>query len=233
MILVLWDIDRTLVYTGDIDRRVYTEAFTEAVGHPPRALPARGTGVTMPLAVRELLRANDIPERDRARLADRITAELPERLAAHRSLLTTAGIIMPGAVKALSAVQQAKHLIPTVVTGNLRKSAEVKLSALALIDYLDTDIGGYASDHPHRPALVRIAQDRASAKHGHRFTPATTVIIGDSLEDVRTGLEGGARVIAIASGTTSEKQLRSAGADHVLPDLTSTSTLLRLVDPML
>jgi phosphoglycolate phosphatase-like HAD superfamily hydrolase len=230
MILVLWDIDRTLVYTGDIDRRVYREAFTSVVGRPPAALPARGTGVTMPLAVRELLRVNQVPEQSVEVLAERIVSELPERLAGHRELLTKDGIIMPGAVDALATVQQAKHLIATVLTGNLRGNAESKLSALGLIGYLDTTIGGYASDDAHRPGLVRIAQDRAAAKHGHRFHRDNTVIVGDSLEDVRTGREGGARVIAVASGTTTEQQLRSAGAEHVLPDLTSPATLLRLID---
>src|SRR5690606_37983053 len=207
MILVLWDIDRTLLYTGDIDRRVYKETFTSVVGRPPAALPARGTGVTMPLAVRELLRVNQVPEQDVETFAARIVDELPERLAGHRELLFNDGVIMPGAMDALAAVQQAEHLIPTVVTGNLRGSAETKLSALGLIGYLDTTIGGYASDDPHRPALVRIAQKRAAAKHGGPFNRDNTVIVGDSLEDVRTGLEGGARVIAVASGTTPEQQL--------------------------
>ncbi|MFH8255256.1 HAD family hydrolase [Streptomyces roseolus] len=229
MILVLWDIDRTLVYTGDIDRRVYRETFTSVVGRPPTALPARGTGVTMPLAVRELLRVNHVSEKSVETLANRIVAELPDRLAGHRELLATEGVVMPGAVDALAAVQEAEHLIPTVVTGNLRGSAETKLSALGLIGYLDTDIGGYASDDPHRPALVRIAQDRAAAKHGGRFDRDNTVIVGDSLEDVRTGLEGGARVIGVASGTTIEEQLRAAGADHVVSDLSSARTLLRLI----
>ncbi|WP_432114719.1 HAD family hydrolase [Streptomyces sp. S1] len=228
-ILVLWDIDRTLVYTGDIDRRVYKETFTSVVGRPPAALPARGTGVTMPLAVRELLRVNQVPEQSVEVLAARIIAELPDRLASHRELLATDGIVMPGAVEALAAVQQAEGLIPTVVTGNLRGSAETKLRELGLISYLDTTIGGYASDDSHRPALVRVAQDRAAAKHGCPFSRDTTVIVGDSLEDVRTGLEGGARVIAVASGTTSEEQLRDAGAQHVLPDLTSVTTLLHLI----
>ncbi|MER7312714.1 HAD family hydrolase [Streptomyces halstedii] len=230
MILVLWDIDRTLVYTGDIDRRVYKETFTSVVGRPPTALPARGTGVTMPLAVRELLRVNRVPEQSVETLAASIIAELPDRLAGHRELLATEGVIMPGAVDALAAVQQAEHLIPTVVTGNLRGSAETKLSELGLVGYVDTTIGGYASDDPHRPALVRFAQDRAAAKHGGRFSRDNTVIVGDSLEDVRTGLEGGARVVAVASGTTTDQQLRDAGAQHVLPDLTHTASLLRLID---
>ncbi|CAM5409951.1 haloacid dehalogenase-like hydrolase [Streptomyces violaceorubidus] len=169
MVLVLWDIDRTLLYTGDIDRRVYKETFTSVVGRSPTALPARGTGVTMPLAVRELLRVNQVPEQDVETFAARIVDELPKRLAGHRELLVNDGVIMPGAVDVLAAVQQAEHLIPTVVTGNLRGSAETKLSELGLIGYLDTTIGGYASDDPHRPALVRIAQDRAAAKHGGPF----------------------------------------------------------------
>ncbi|MGQ5596836.1 HAD family hydrolase [Streptomyces sp. ESR1.13] len=230
MILVLWDIDRTLLYTGDIDRRVYKETFTSVVGRPPTALPARGTGVTMPLAVRELLRVNQVPEQDVEAFAARIVDELPERLAGHRELLVNDGVIMPGAVDALTAVQQAEHLIPTVVTGNLRGSAQTKLSELGLIGYLDTTIGGFASDDSHRPALVRIAQGRAAAKHGGPFNRDNTVIVGDSLEDVRTGFEGGARVIAVASGTTTEQQLRAAGAQHVLADLTSTTTLLRLIN---
>ncbi|MHC3394734.1 HAD family hydrolase [Streptomyces lavendulocolor] len=230
MILVLWDIDRTLVYTGDIDRRVFRETFTSVVGRPPTALPARGTGITMPLAVRELLRANEVPERSVETLAARIVAELPGRLSGYGEVLASEGVILPGAVAALDAVHQAEDLIATVVTGNLRGSAETKLSSLGLASYLDTTIGGFASDDPHHPALVRIAQGRAAAKHGGLFDRTNTVIVGDSLEDVRTGLEGGAKVIGVASGTTTTEQLRAAGAHHVLPDLTDTVTLLDLIN---
>ncbi|MFI1765232.1 HAD family hydrolase [Streptomyces sp. NPDC020800] len=228
--LVLFDVDRTLLYTGDIDRRVYRETFTDIVGRPPTALPARGTGTTMPLAVLELLRANHVPDRDVQAFAGRIVAELPVRLAEYRDLLVADGVVLAGAEAALAAVHQTEHLVATVVTGNLQGSAETKLSALGLIKYLDTTIGGYASDNPHRPALVRIAQDRASAKHGGQYRRSNTVIVGDSLEDVRTGIEGGARVIAVASGTTTAHQLRAAGAQHVLPDLTCATSLLQLIN---
>ncbi|MGW4442021.1 hypothetical protein [Streptomyces sp. NPDC004682] len=42
MILVRWDIDRTLLYTGDTDRQVYRELFEEVVGRPAEHLLARG-----------------------------------------------------------------------------------------------------------------------------------------------------------------------------------------------
>ncbi len=41
----------------------------------------------------------------------------------------------------------------------------------------------------------------------------------------QTGHEGGAKVIAVASGKTSEDQLRNAGAEVSLPDLTDTEAL--------
>lgn len=40
-ILVLWDIDHTLLYAGDIDQQVYREVFGDLVGGVPRKLPER------------------------------------------------------------------------------------------------------------------------------------------------------------------------------------------------
>ncbi len=61
------------------------------------------------------------------------------------------------------------------------------------------------------------------------FARGNTVIIGDSLEDVRTGLEGGAAVIGVASGKSSADELVDAGADVVVPDLTDVRDLLRVI----
>ncbi|MGW4287239.1 HAD family hydrolase [Streptomyces sp. NPDC004673] len=230
MILVLWDIDRTLLYAGDIDRRVYRELFEEVVGRPAERLPARGTGVTMPLAVRELLRVNSVELGRVEELAHEIVRRMPDQLGSHHDDLVRAGTVMPGAAAALAAVDQRPDLVPTVVTGNLQGSAEIKLKALGLDKHLDLASGGYASDNSHRPALVRVAQRRASARYGCDFTRETTVIIGDSLEDVRTGREGGARVIAVASGTTPRHELTAAGAHHVVPDLTDSAGLLELIE---
>ncbi|MFD6153535.1 hypothetical protein [Streptomyces sp. NPDC060243] len=75
MILVLWDIDRTLLYAEDTDRLVYREVFRSVVGCPATALPGKGTGVTMPLVVRELLTANGVREVDR--VAPLVVARVP------------------------------------------------------------------------------------------------------------------------------------------------------------
>ncbi|WSK72113.1 HAD hydrolase-like protein [Streptomyces sp. NBC_01276] len=50
-----------------------------------------------------------------------------------------------------------------------------------------------------------------------------TVIIGDSLEGVRTGIEGGALIIGVASGKTTVDELTEAGTDVVLESLEDTA----------
>ncbi|WP_406498317.1 haloacid dehalogenase-like hydrolase [Streptomyces sp. NBC_00846] len=229
MILVLWDIDRTLLYVGGVDRLVYQKVFEEVVGRRAQVLPARGTGVTMPLAVRQLLTDNGVADAVVDEHTRRIVQLLPERLADHADELRSEGVLMPGAVEALSAVSETAGLVPTVVTGNLRGSAETKLRTFGLHNYVDMEVGGYSSDDQYRPALVGVAQARARGKYGHEFTRDNTVIIGDSLEDVRTGRQGGARIIAVASGTTTADQLSLAGADKVLTDLNDAEAILAAI----
>jgi phosphoglycolate phosphatase-like HAD superfamily hydrolase len=48
------------------------------------------------------------------------------------------------------------------------------------------------------------------------------VLVGDTPLDVAAGREGGARVVAVATGHYDEDTLRAAGADVVLPGLGDT-----------
>lgn len=230
-ILVLWDIDRTLIYVGEVDRTAYREAFEEVVGRPATRFPARGTGRTMPRAIRGLLLDNGVCPEDVEQLLPRMLKAVPERLAAHEDDMRRDGVLMPGAREAVVAVARDERFVPTVVTGNLEPNARLKLRVFGLDAYLDPDAGAYASDDEHRPALVAVAQARAARRHGGPFTRENTVIVGDSLEDVRTGIEGGARVVGVAAGRTSAGALRDAGADVVLPDLTDVGRFLLAVHP--
>ncbi|MFB7630440.1 HAD family hydrolase [Streptomyces sp. NPDC056149] len=223
--LVLWDIDRTLLYVGNVDRRVYRETFAEVVGRPAEQLPARGTGITMPSAIQALLLDNGVPEPEVEALLPRMVELLPKRLADHMEDLQREGFLMPGAIDALRAVHDQPGLVPTVVTGNLKPNALIKLDAFNLTRFVDTEIGGYASDDAHRPALVGVAQRRAKARHGFAFDRASTIIIGDSLEDVRTGKDGDVAVIGVATGTTPAADLALAGADVVLDSLEDVERL--------
>jgi phosphoglycolate phosphatase-like HAD superfamily hydrolase len=95
--------------------------------------------------------------------------------------------------------------------------------------HIDLDVGAYGEDSTDRPPLVAMVQQRAAAKCGQAFTEQNCVIIGDNSHDVTAAHEGGASVIAVASGRDTIKQLREAGAGIVLPDLTSTAKVIAAV----
>jgi phosphoglycolate phosphatase len=61
------------------------------------------------------------------------------------------------------------------------------------------------------------------------FAENATVYVADSPRDVDAAKIGGARSLAVASGRASAAELREAGADAVLPDLTDTAGLVALI----
>jgi phosphoglycolate phosphatase len=225
-ILVLWDIDRTLLYAGDVDQQMYRELFADLVGGVPRRLPERGSGITTPIVLRRFFTENEVAAEQIDGLTRAAVRLLPRYLFRGRERLLTEGTVMPGAEEALRTVRDDPRFVSTVVTGNLRSTALIKLETFGLDVYLDLDSAGFASDDDHRPRLVGVAQERAGLRHGVRFSQANTVSVGDSLEDVRTAQLGGCQLLAIASGTTTAAELREAGADTVLEDLRDTAAVV-------
>jgi phosphoglycolate phosphatase-like HAD superfamily hydrolase len=139
------------------------------------------------------------------------------------------GRVLPGALNALQVLERVPVIAQSVLTGNTRASAQAKLKAFGLERYLDLEIGAYGEDDPVRAHLVAIARDRAYHKTRLTYTPATTVLIGDTPQDVIAGRDGGAHVIGIASGKSSATDLKAAGADIVFPDLTDSAALIRAI----
>lgn len=159
-------------------------------------------------------------------------AELATSLAARRDLLTTQGHLLPGAAESLAAIARLKNTVQSVLTGSSRPNATVKLRAFGLERYVDLSVGGFAGSEVYpKGALLRVARQKAEEKYGVSFAEAATVYIADSPRDVEAAMIGGARSIAVASGRASMTELRDAGADAVLPDLTDTASLVALVSP--
>jgi phosphoglycolate phosphatase-like HAD superfamily hydrolase len=126
--------------------------------------------------------------------------------------------------------RQAGRIHQSVLTGNIRSVAEVKLAALGLREWLDLCIGAYGDDHEDRTELVEVARRRAAAVHGRSaaaFDGTATVVIGDTPLDIAAALAAGARAVGVATGSYSARDLATAGADAVLPDLTDTAAVLR------
>jgi phosphoglycolate phosphatase-like HAD superfamily hydrolase len=159
----------------------------------------------------------------------RFTAALIAAYAGGLDLLRRQGRALPGAAAALAALAAEPEVVQSVLTGNVREVAAVKLAAFDLDRHLDLDAGAYGSDDARRGRLVAIARGRAAARHGPALAAASTILVGDTPHDVRAAREAGAAVVAVATGRSDQAELRAAGADVVLPDLSDTGRVVRLL----
>ena len=179
-LLVLWDVDYTLVSADGLGTRLYEAVFREMFG--------RELNVVAPMAGRT----------DRAIAGDTLA-------------LAAAGVRQ------------------SVLTGNLRPLAELKLRRAGLGDDLDLDAGAYGDVHEVRSELVAVARRAARRAYGVGFPGAATVLVGDTPLDVEAALATGARVVAVATGSYPASELAAAGASLVLPDLTDSARVVAAV----
>ncbi|NUR27730.1 MAG: HAD hydrolase-like protein, partial [Catenulispora sp.] len=140
------------------------------------------------------------------------------------------GRALAGAHAALAAIgATADGTRQSVLTGNVRSVAEMKLRAFDLHTWVDFGIGAYGDDEFERNALIPHAWRRAEAQYGQVYSAAQTVILGDTVRDVEAALAHDAAIVAVASGTTPAESLRAAGAQVVLGDLADTTAVLTAI----
>jgi phosphoglycolate phosphatase len=226
--LVLWDIDRTLIFAGGVDKGVWVDVCSELVGRPVTEL-AGTSGRTDPQILLDALLRAGVGEAEAQRLLPKALHMEVGRLAAKQHELRAKGHMMPGADAALAALSRSPGVVQSVLTGNVKPNAILKLATFGLDRYINFEVGAYGSDDGNRPNLVRLARQRASRLLKLDVDESTMVIVGDSLRDVEAGRVGGARVVAVATGRTDAEALQEAGAETVLADLADTDAVLRAV----
>lgn len=224
--LVLWDVDHTLMETGGVGAELFRAAFEEATGSP-LAQEVTVTGRTEPAIFREAAERQSIlwsPE-----LFDRYALLLARGYRERAGGMARRGRALPGAAAAVAALGRSGVVVQSVLTGNLREVAECKLGTFGLDGGLDLDIGAYGSDDTVRARLVGIARQRAATKYRTPFGAQTTFLVGDTPADVEAGHDGGARVVAVASGRNTAEELSRAGAEVVLPGLEDSDRFVRAI----
>ena len=232
MKLLLWDIDGTLVRTGDLGRDPFQRAIADALDRelePEFHRRVRMSGKTDPQIAREMLIEAEVHADDvDAHLPD-VLRRIEEHLLATEHLLQERGHATVGGEAVLAALAARDDVVQSVLTGNLAANAVVKLRAFGLDRYLDFDIGAYGSDHHDREELVPIALTKAAAKHGGEFLAEDTWVIGDTPRDFACAKAGGARCALVATGGFPREELEGLGADAVLDDLADTDAVVSLL----
>jgi phosphoglycolate phosphatase-like HAD superfamily hydrolase len=234
-LLVLWDIDYTLVNARGVGSELYTKVFTGLYGRP---LPQPGSmaGRTDRAIAREVLALAGLDGHDGMDGLDQqllvFQAALNDTAPAFAARARQVVTALPGAAAALAglaALAPGQGPVQSLLTGNIRPMAEIKLAAAGLTRHLDLEVGSYGDLHEIRAELVAPARAAAAAAYSQDFGGTATVLIGDTPLDVAAALATGARAVGVATGHFSTADLAAAGAHAVLPDLTGTAAVVSAI----
>jgi phosphoglycolate phosphatase len=227
MKLVLFDIDGTLLLSDGAGRRAIMRALDEVFG-VTGPTDYHFDGKTDPQIVRELMRMEGLgDEHIDARLAplfERYVECLHEELRApgHRPYA------LPGVPALLDALDDEAGVTLGLLTGNLRRGAEAKLTAVGL-DAERFRVGAYGSDHERRPELPAVAIARARSELGMEFRGSHVIVIGDTPADLTCGNGVGARAIGVATGRFSVADLSQHNPLAVFKDLSDTVAVVQAI----
>jgi phosphoglycolate phosphatase-like HAD superfamily hydrolase len=220
--LILFDIDGTLVLTGGAGGRAMARAFEDVFGleHGMASISMAGrtdAWIVAQMAANHGLQCTpDVLERFHHAYVGHLTAEI------HKPGPQKG--ILPGVRHVLDALTAHNGAHLALLTGNFERGAQIKLEYFDLWRYFGA---GAFGDRTHdRNSLLETALARVAAAGGPSITAAETVVVGDTPLDVAVAVAGGARSLAVATGSYDVEALRASGADVVVQDLMDVEAVL-------
>ncbi len=210
---ILFDIDGTLITTGGAGDKALKRVVEARFGVRDELYDIEIAGRTDTGIIASILRKYDVPQTE-----ENIATFLDQYLSFLAQLLPgLQGHVMPGVNELLRRVKQNPDRVVALLTGNMRRGAELKLRRYGLWDYFE--FGAFADDHHDRNQLGAIAQQRATETHGIAFAGAKIDVIGDTGHDIACGRAFGACTIAVATGSWSKERLAAEAPDFLFDDL--------------
>jgi len=223
--LVLFDIDGTLLHAHGVGRRSIEHALSDVAGRPVSASGVPFAGRTDPAIARDMLAGSGVSTDE----MESIVAEGLRRYGqlVEAALLDSPVTVLPGVEAVLDRLAAESSIQLALLTGNLRPSAYAKLRSGHLDHFFP--FGAFGSDDADRYRLPPVALRRAFEFSGRPYRPAECVIVGDTEHDVGCGRESGMHTVGVCTGPHERSVLERHGADVVLEDLASPGPLFRLL----
>jgi phosphoglycolate phosphatase len=212
-VVVLFDVDETLVHTGGSGARSWDAAFQELYGLHADIGAHTSAGETDPQVARAPF-AGVLGRPPSDHELDQLYVHYLLHLA-DDILVSEHYHMLPNADRCLTDLGKAGVLLG-LVSGAMEGAARTKLIPANLNRFFI--FGAYGSDSPDREELTGLAVEKATRLHTG-LTPGQVAVVGDTPLDIDAARSAGAVSVGVATGKFSVDELGDAGADHVLRSL--------------
>lgn len=214
--LILFDIDGTLIRCGGSGRAALNRAFARQFGVEGALDGIRLAGSTDPVILEQAFEALDRAPPPGAEIEALFDAYV-ELL---RDELQRAGErfeVLAGAIELAQVLHYDSRFEVGLATGNIERGAYAKLERAQLQDYFS--FGGFGSDAAERADLVRAAIERGQARSARSYEAAEIFVIGDTERDVVAARAAGATSVGVLAGSFHPDELRASEPDLLVDDL--------------
>lgn len=201
-IVLLWDIDGTLLTTRRAGVRAWEEAVKEITGVSIDMRTVVTAGLTDANIAAAMIEAAGVTP-------DEGVVDATLRAYEHRlpgALHSRAGAVLQGVADVLGDLADRTNALSLLLTGNTPAGAAAKLSHYGIASYFPN--GGAFCDGPGpRREIAARALALATTIIGEAPSPEHVYVIGDTPHDIGCGTWIGARTIAVSSGEYSSESL--------------------------
>ncbi len=213
--ILLFDIDGTLILSGGAGRRAFQRAFWELY-RIPRAMegyPPQGKTdylIAAELIQRHLGRPPEPGEVER--VIALYVRFLPQEVA------TSPGYrVLPGVREALEALSRQPGVLLGLATGNVREGARIKLARGGLNRYFS--FGAFGETFVRREIVQRARKEGIRRARELGRNHARVIVVGDTPLDVQAAREAGAEAVIVRTGPSHHDELRAAKPDLLVETL--------------
>jgi phosphoglycolate phosphatase-like HAD superfamily hydrolase len=208
----LFDIDGTLLRTGGAGLHAMQRAMAELFEISALA-KVEVRGRTDRGILRDLFTAHQIADSTENwdAFQQAYLRHLPQ------SLRALPGYLLPGVEATLAAIRDANLGAVGLLTGNVKRAAEIKLSHFAVNHHFA--FGGFGDHSSCRNDVAQQALDSAKNYLNAHFEADQVWVIGDTPLDISCGRAIEARTVGVLTGGYDRATLTAAAPDILLEDL--------------
>jgi phosphoglycolate phosphatase-like HAD superfamily hydrolase len=225
MKLLLFDIDGTLIQSGQAGLRGLNRAFQKLYGYADilEGIPLAGRTddkIMMDAYAKAGMDFSYVELKQFKSVYYNFLAEEMQNGSAPKRT-------MPGITELIPKLAQQNHVCLALLTGNWERSGRLKIDYFGLNSYFA--FGAFSDDSPIRSDLTPIAMHRFKNKYGINVEPHDVYVIGDTPSDILCAKPHGVVSVAVAAASYSIENLRSYEPDILLADLSDIDAVLKIL----